>query len=255
MIAEVGSAVKGFHKGDRVYTSRTESGAYAEYCVCSPAFVHHIPGSLTFAEAAALSTPYLTAYRGLVIKARAKPSNIVLVHGASGGVGVAATQFARAYGMTVYGTAGTDKGMEIVKTAGAHEIFNHKDDDYISKILEATEGRGVDVIIENAGHINLGKDLEILAHNGCVAVIGSRGPVQVNPRDTMSREATVVGVLLFWSSDEERKQAHAAIKAGAESGWLKPFVGKTFPLSQAAEAHHDIIDGPGALGKTILECN
>lgn len=254
VVADVGSSVQGFQKGDRVYTSRTESGSYAEFCVCSSAFVHHIPGSLSFSEAASLSTPYLTAYRALIEKGRGKPSHRVLVHGASGGVGVAATQFARAFGMTVYGTAGTEKGMEVVKTAGAHLVLNHKQEDYLGKLLEATEGQGVDVIIENAAHINLGKDLEILARGGCVAVVGSRGPVQVNPRDTMSREVSVVGVMLFGSTEEELKRAHAAIKAGAESGWLKPIVGKTFPLSQAADAHREIIEGQGATGKIVLEC-
>ena len=252
IVVEVGAGVSAFKPGDKVYTNKTLSGAYAECALVSSDSLHPIPGSLSFTEAAALPTPYLTAFRGLIQRGRARPSDTVLIHGASGGVGVAAVQFARAYGMTVFGTAGSKKGIDVVKRAGAHHCFNHKEEGYTESMLAATGNRGFNVIVENAAHINLGKDLEMLSPGGCVAVVGSRGPTQVNPRDAMSREASVVGVMLFQASDKELAEAHAAISSGAEAGWLKPIVGKQYPLSSAPLAHKEIMEGSGALGKMVL---
>ena len=252
VVKAVGSDVKQFKHGDRVFTARALSGSYAEYAVANCDSVHRLSSSLSFQQGAALGVPYLTAYRGLFHKGRAKPGETVLVHGASGGVGTAAVQFARIHGLTVLGTAGTDEGMECIKKAGAHFAFNHHHTDYIKQIVDTTNGTGPDLIFENAAHINLGKDLEILAPSGRVVVVGSRGPIQVNPRDTMRNESSVLGVMLFHASKEELKESHAAIQAGIETGWLKPIVGKEFPLAQAATAHEEIINGRGALGKLVL---
>lgn len=252
IVVEVGAGVSAFKPGDKVYTTNTLSGAYAEFTRVIADSLHLVPASLSFTEAAALPTPYLTAFRALIQRGKARPSDTVLIHGASGGVGVAAVQFARAYGMTVFGTAGTEKGLDIVKRAGAHQLFNHREKDYTASMLTATGNSGFNVIVENAAHINLGKDLEMLSPGGCVAVVGSRGLTQVNPRDAMSREASVVGVMLFQASGSELAEAHAAIRGGAEAGWLKPIVGKQYPLSNAAAAHKEIMEGSGALGKMVL---
>lgn len=252
IIEDVGSDVKNFKKGDRVYVSKTLTGSYAEYTVSPANKVQLLHSSLSFAQGAALSTPYLTAYRALYIRGAAKPGETVLVHGASGGVGVAAVQFARSSGMYVLGTAGTPEGVEIIKKAGAHKTFNHRSANYMKDIKEATEAKGIDVIIENASHINLGKDLPLLARGGRVCVVGSRGQVEINPRDTMSREASISGVMLFNSTEKEFEESYAAIWAGMEAGWLKPIVGKEFTLEDACKAHADIISGGGALGKTVL---
>ena len=135
--------------------------------------MYPLSSSLSFQQGAALGVPYLTAYRGLFHKDKAKPGETVLVHGASGGCGIAAVQFAKIHGMIVIGTAGTDEGMECVKKAGAHFVFNHCHADYIKQIVEITNGgAGPDLIFENAAHINLGKDLEILAPSGCVVIVG-----------------------------------------------------------------------------------
>ena len=120
----------------------------------------------------------------------------VLVHGASGGVGTAAVQLARARGLRVLGTAGTDRGRELVREQGAHEVFDHRAPDYLAQILEATSGRGVDVILEMLANVNLGKDLTILAPRGRVVVIGNRGRVEIDARDTMSRDADIRGMVL-----------------------------------------------------------
>ena len=252
VVEAVGSDITQFKPGDHVFTASALTGSYAEYTIVNCDSAYNLSSSLSFQQGAALGTPYLTAYRGLFHKGWAKPGGTVLVHGASGGVGIAAVQFARIRGLTVVGTAGTDEGMECVKKAGAHFVFNHRQTDYMKQVVEATNGTGPDLIFENAAHINLGKDLEILAPFGRVVVVGSRGPIQVNPRDTMRNESSVIGVMLFKASREELKESHAAIQAGMEAGWLRPIVGKEFSLAQAATAHEDIINGHGAIGKLVL---
>ena len=252
VVEEVGAGVTRFKKGDRVYSGRVTSGAYAEYAVTSASVVQPLPEKLSFEQGAALPIPYYTAYRALCIRARAKPGETVLVHGASGGVGVAAVQIARSYGMKVLGTAGSQRGLEVASQAGAHFVFNHAQDNYTEAMkAEAEKLGGIDVIIENAAHFNLGKDLTILARGGRVAIVGSRGPVEVNPRDTMSREADIVGVMLMNASEEEERETYAAVQGGMEMGWLRPIIGKEFPLKEAAQAQQEVIAGK-ALGKMVL---
>lgn len=252
IVEDVGSDVTNLKKGDRVYVTKSLTGSYAEFTVSPANKVHLLHSSLSFAQGAALSTPYLTAYRALFIRGAARPGETVLVHGASGGVGVAAVQLARSSGMFVLGTAGTPEGVEIVKKAGAHMTFVHRSASYLEAIKNATEAKGIDVIVENAAHINLGKDLPLLARGGRVCVVGSRGQVEINPRDTMSREASISGVMLFNSTDKDFEESYAAIWSGMEAGWLRPIVGKEFTLENACKAHADIISGGGALGKTVL---
>lgn len=252
VVEDVGSDVAQFKKGDRVFIGGTLSGAYAEYTVAEAKNTQHLPESVNFEQGAALSVPYRTAYRALFTRGRARPGECILVHGASGGVGTAAVQIARAYGMHTLGTAGSKEGEEVVMQAGAHECFNHRQDGYLENIKTAVDERGgIDLIVENSAHINLGQDLTLLGKNGRVAVIGSRGPVEVNPRDTMSREAVITGVLLFLASSEDAKETNAALQAGMENGWLRPIVGKRFPLEEASKAHEDIISRT-ALGKMVL---
>ena len=111
---------------------------------------------------------------------------------------------------------------------------------------------GLNLIIEMAAQKHLGQDLTLLSTRGRVVVVGGRGKVDVNPRDIMSREANLLGVRLFQSSEEELRDAHKAIQAGAEAGWLRPIVGKQYPLEEAAQAHHDLMYGSGAIGKMVL---
>lgn len=253
IVEEVGSQVKSLKKGDRVFTWGTLTGSYAEFTVAASARVQPLNNALSFPQGASLGVPYLTAYRALYHKAGVRPGEVVLVHGASGGVGVAAVQFARASALTVVGTAGTPEGIELVKKAGAHFTFNHRQPDYIEQMQKALNGRPIDVIIENASHINLGKDLEILNERGRVVIIGSRGPIEVNPRDVMTRETTITGFILFNAPENEVAESFAAVQGGMEVGWLRPIVGKEFSLEKACDAHEDIINGSGALGKTV--CN
>ncbi|KAM9349296.1 quinone oxidoreductase-like [Symphorus nematophorus] len=252
VVETIGEGVTAVKAGDRVFTTATVSGGYAEFAVAADDFVHKLPDALDFTQGAAIGIPYFTAYRALVHKAHTKPGETVLVHGASGGVGVAACQLSRALGLRVLGTAGTPEGMKIVLNNGAHLAFNHREEGYTDKIMEATGGRGIDVIVEMLSNVNLSKDLQMLAYGGRVTIVGARGPIEINPRDTMAKESSIIGVALFSATPEENKECAALLFAGMEAGWLRPVVGPKYPLDKAAQAHHDIIESPGAAGKMVL---
>src|SRR5690606_38876048 len=168
----------------RVYVAAflQRNGTYAERIACPAHMVHRLPERVSFAQGAALGVPAATAYRALVIRAAVKAGETVLVHGASGAVGVAAAQLARGFGLRVFGTAGSEAGERVAREAGAVEVFNHREDGYTAKILEATGGRGVDVILEMLANVNLDRDLTLLAPKGRVVVIGNRGRIEIDPR-------------------------------------------------------------------------
>jgi NADPH:quinone reductase len=237
--------------GQRVYMTGAITGTYADHALCNATDVHPLAERLSFEQGAAIGVPYATAYRALFQRAQAKSGETVLIHGGSGGVGTAAIQLARNAGMIVIATAGTEDGIELTKKLGAHHVLNHRNADYLSEIATITHGRGVDVILEMLSNVNLGKDLTVLAMRGRVAVIGSRGAVEINPRDAMKREADVRGVMLTTATEEERKQMFAALGAGFENGTLTPVLGKSFPLAEAAKAHEEVMT-PGAYGKITL---
>jgi NADPH2:quinone reductase len=255
-VETVGSDVKHLKHGDRVYiandnTSIAGVGTYAELAICPPSQLHRLPGRISYGQGAALGVPYGTAYRALFFRAGARPADTVLVHGATGGVGIAAVQIAHAHGMRVIGTGGTDRGLQLVREHGADVVVNHKEADYLDAIMRATDGRGVDVILEMAAHINLDKDLSLLARGGRVVVIGNRGRVEIDPRQTMGRDAAILGMTLFNTSPAELNSIHAAIGAGLASGALNPVVGREMPLTEAARAHEAVMEA-GALGKIVL---
>ncbi|XP_064416400.1 quinone oxidoreductase [Latimeria chalumnae] len=252
VVEAVGAQVIQFQKGDRVFTTGTITGGYAEYTIASIDTVYRLPDTLNFQQGAAIGIPYFTAYRALFHKAHAKPGESVLVHGASGGVGVPTCQLARAYGLKVFGTAGTQEGLNLVQNVGAHQVFNHREDGYIDKIKEATGGEGMNVIIEMLSNVNLSKDLQLLSYGGRVIIVGCRGSIEIDPRDTMAKESSIIGVALFNATKEDREESAAAIFAGFEAGWLQPRIGCQYRLEKAALAHENILKSSGATGKMVL---
>ena len=255
-VETVGAEVKDFKRGDRVYiagdnVSVGSAGTYAEYALCRQAMLHRLPPNVSFEQGAALGVPYATAYRALFIRADARPAETVLVHGATGGVGIAAVQIARARGLTVIGTGGTERGIALVREQGAALVVNHKEPNYLDAVLRATNGRGADVVLEMAAHINLDKDLTVLAPHGRVVVIGNRGRVEIDPRQAMGRDAAILGMKLFNASPAELVSIHAALIAGLANGSLNPVVGREMPLGEAARAHDAMLE-PGAIGKIVL---
>ncbi|XP_035582163.1 quinone oxidoreductase-like [Zalophus californianus] len=252
VIEAVGDNVFTFKKGDRVFTTSTISGGYAEYALAADHSVYTLPEKPDFEQGAAFGILYFTAYRALLHSARVKAGESVLVHGASGGVGLAACQIARAYVLKVLGTAGTEEGQNIVLQNGAHEVFNHRELNYIDKIKKSIGEKRIDVIIEMLANVNLSNDLNLLSYGGRVIVVGSRGPIEINPRDIMAKESSIIGVVLYSSTKEEFRQFAAALQAGMEIGWLRPVIGSQYSLEKVAQAHENIIHNSGARRKMIL---
>jgi NADPH2:quinone reductase len=249
VVAEVGEHVARFKAGDRVYTAGSVSGAYAQLVLCNAEQVHALPDHVTYSQGAGLHIPYATAYRALFLRARAHAGQTVLVHGASGAVGIAAVQFAAAAGLTVFGTAGTERGRQLVREQGAAHALDHKSADYLDQLMKLAAGRGMDVILEMLANVNLGRDLTVLGPEGCVVVIGSRGDVQINPRLLMRAQGSILG--MTGGTPDQYAEAHAAIGAGLRAGTLRPVVGREIPLAEVARAHHEIIEGT-AYGKIVL---
>lgn len=252
VVEAVGSGVKGIKPGDRVYVTAGVGGTYAEKVLAEEGKAHRLPDRVSFEQGAAMGIPYGTAYRGLFQRGAAKAGEIVLVHGASGGVGTAAVQLARACGTLVIGTAGSEEGMKLVKQQGADHVLNHSAEGYLEQLTKLTDGRGVDVIIELLANKNLGRDLKVLRKHGRVVVIGSRGTVEVDPRDTMSRESDIRGVTLASATEADYNEMHAALVAGLENGTLRPVIGQKIPLHDAAKAHTEVMKPTGAQGKIVL---
>ena len=213
--------------------------------------VHPLPAHVTFSQGAALGVPYATAYYALFFRAAARSAETLLIHGASGAVGIAAIQLARTIGCTIIGTAGTDEGRNIVADQGAHFVLDHRSHGYLGKVMDLTAGKGVNAILEMAAHINLGKDLDVLAKYGRMIVIGSRGKIEIDPRATMTRDADIRGMSLMNATEEQLAIIHTAIIAGLENHTLNPIVAKELPLAQAPLAHERVLQ-PGARGKIVL---
>ncbi len=255
VIESAGKDVKTVKAGDRVYTAggnaRLLNGCYAELLACDADLVCPLPASLSFPQGAAVGVNYATATRALHHKARAIPGETLFVHGASGGVGIAAVQLGRAHGLRVIGTAGSDRGRALVTAQGAQHVLDHTAPDYLDELLRLTDGRGPDVILEMLANVNLAKDLTVVAKYGRIVVIGNRGTIEINPRDAMTRDSAIFGMALWNSSERELASIHAAIGAGLASGVLKPVVGTELPLRDAANAHVQVL-APGAYGKIVL---
>ena len=250
VVEAVGDGVTRVKQGDRVYGYMIDGGG-AELARAEEWQVQRLPDRVTFQQGAAVGVPYATAWRALFLKARAREGETVLVHGASGGVGTAAVQLARAHGMRVIGTAGTDEGLRLAREQGAHDVLNHREADYVTKIPGLTGGRGPDVILEMLANVNLDRDLDVLAPHGRIVVIGNRGRVEIDPRKMMGKDGTIFGMTLFNTTRDEFAEIHAGLVAGLENGTLNPVIRKELPLDQAAQAHVAVME-PGAFGKIVL---
>ncbi|GAC1630517.1 MAG: zinc-dependent alcohol dehydrogenase family protein [Candidatus Acidiferrum sp.] len=251
VVESIGEGVTKVKPGDRVYTAKTVSGAYAEYTLALESQVQPLPTNISFAQGSGIYVPYGTAYYALHFSAEARASETVLIHGASGGVGTAAIQVARTMGLTVFGTAGTPKGLELIKKEGAHQAFDHKKPGYADDIMKATGGRGVDIVLEMLANVNLAADMKLLAMNGRVIVIGNRGEITINARDIMVKRGSIRAFALWVVTDAEAADIFAGLNAGFENGTLRPVVGKELPLTDAPQSHIDIL-APGAHGKIAL---
>jgi len=252
VIESVGSGVTDFSVGDRVYmvSDGLGLGAYAEKIACPKSNIARIPDGISFEQAAAINIPYATAHRALNTRGAVRAGDKVLIHGASGGVGIAAVQMAAAAGATVFATAGSERGLRLVEDNGARYCFNHSVPGYMSEIRSIAP-KGIDLVIENLANANLDADLEILATFGRIVVVGSRGRLEIDPRMILQKDAVVCGMALWNATAAEISGIHKALFIDLAAGVLKPVVGKRFSLAEAKMAHEAIFER-GAFGKIVL---
>ena len=251
IVESTGPDVTNFKQGDRVYTAGSLTGTYAEYTLCREEDLGRLPDNVSFEQGAGVWTPYATSYRALFQKAKAVAGETVLIHGASGAVGIAATQGAKNAGLNVIGTASSDDGKKLINDNGADGVFDHTNEDHLGDIHELAGGNGVEIIIEMLANVNLERDFEALAMYGRIVVVGNRGSLQFTPRQAMTKDATIYGMSLYNSSQADRDEIHAAIYNGLIEGFLTPVVRESIPLQQAPLAHHAVIEGK-AFGKIVL---
>jgi NADPH:quinone reductase len=251
IVEAVGKGMTQVKIGDRVYIEEAITGTYAEFCLVAENHIHALPSYLTFSQGSALGVPYGTAHYALFSRAKVKKGETLFIQGGSGGTGVASIQLAKAFGLKVIATAGTEKGLQLIKQIGADHALNHKDPNYLEELLKLTKGNGANIILEMAAHINLGKDLTVLAFNGQIVVIGSRGPVEINPRDIISRNGAILGMSSLKRTEEENNAIHKDLGNYFKNGSINPIINQELSLKEAAQAQKNVMM-PGAHGKIVL---
>jgi NADPH2:quinone reductase len=251
VVEKTGAEIVKFKVGDRVYVAGTATGSYAEFCLCLETQIFPLPANVSFEQGAGVFVPYATAFRALFQKAKIKAGEIVLIHGATGGVGTAAIQLAKAAGARIVGTGGSERGRELILQQGANFALDHTAKNYLDEIIKITDGRGVDAVLEMLANVNLQKDLEILAMFGRIVIIGNRGLLEFNPRATMGKDAVIFGMSLFNAPAAEMAMIHENLVAGLANKSLSPVVGKVLPLAAANEAHRLVLKN-NSFGKIVL---
>ena len=243
-VTAVGEGVSGFAVGDRIFGS-SGLGGFAERAVVPAAGAHRLPEGMSFEEGAALPIIYPTSYAGLVYRAALAPGETLLVHAAAGGVGSAAVQIGVALGAKVIATAGGADKLEVARRAGAHHVIDYREDDFVPRVKELTDGRGADVVYDPVGGDVFDQSLKCIAWNGRLLVIGFAGGriPEVKANRILLKNIAVVG--LHWGAyvqhePERIAETFEALFALFEKGAIAPLIYKRYPLEQVAEALCDL---------------
>jgi putative PIG3 family NAD(P)H quinone oxidoreductase len=242
VIAAVGEGVERWQRGDRVM-ALLPGGGYAEEAVAHAGSVMRVPSEFSDEEAGAFPEAFLTAFLNLFRLGRGSRGESVLIHGGGSGVGTAAIQLCREREMRIFTTVGSEEKRRRSEESGATRAINYREDDFVRAVMEATENRGVDLILDHLGGPYLSRNVSALAMNGRLILIGtmggSRGEIDVST--LLARRATVIGSTLRSRSNEEKEMiVHDFVEqfgAALEGGRLRPIIHRTFPLAAAPEAH------------------
>ena len=255
VISAIGPGVTEHKVGERVFVATALSfdltGCYAEKVKRKAPEVLSLPKGITFSQAATFGVSYPTAHYALFERGRARRGETVFIHGASGSVGSSAIQLAKRAGLTVVGSAGTSKGLELVRAEGADHAVNHTAEGYMKEVRGFTGGRGPELILEMLANVNLAADMDVAAKFGRIIVIGNRGEITINPRVAMTKELDIRGIVLFNATAAQVRPMMLDILAGVAEGSLRPVVGREMPLSEAAAAHRAVLEH-GVDGKIVL---
>ncbi len=253
VVAAVGPGVVAYSEGDRVFVAGSSGpnlqGCYAETVVSPMQRVRPLTDHLSFEQGAALNVAYVTAFRALIDVAHVRPGETVLVHGATGGVGLAAVQIALGHKLKVWATGGSDEGRKMLVEQGVPR--DHVLDHHAADHLDALPDDGVNVIIELSADVNLAIDLPKLSKNGRVVVVGNRGDATINARYLMGTQSSIVGMNYWSGGDAAISRALDAIVSGCEAGDLRPIIQASLPMTQCREAWQLVMKS-GSGGKIVL---
>jgi NADPH2:quinone reductase len=251
-----GNAVKMWNVGDKV-CALVHGGGYAEYCVAPEVQALPVPKGLSLIEAASLPETFFTVWGNVYDRARLSPGESLLVQGGSSGIGVTAIQMAKATGNRVFATAGSDEKCAACLRLGAEKAINYKTQDFAAEIKAATEGKGVNVILDMVGGDYVPKELRILADEGRLVFIAFlRGPkTELDINEVMRRRLTISGSTLRPRPVEFKgylaRNLREKIWPLIEAGRIKPEIYKTFRLEQASDAHR-LMETSEHIGKLVL---
>ncbi len=255
-ISEVGSSVTGCREGDLVMALLT-GGGYAEQAVTPAETVMRVPESISDIDAGGVPEVFLTAFLNLFMLGKLERGHVALVHGGSGGVGTAAIQLIRAAGAEVLVTAGSDERCERCRALGADHAFNYRHAGWVPDAIHATDGRGVDVVLDCVGAPYLGHHLEVLTTGGRLVVIGLQGgrEAALDLSVVMRKRLTIIGSTLRARPAAEKGRIIAAFARqfgpDLENGTIRPIVDRVLPFERAAEAHR-LLAGGEIFGKIVL---
>ena len=256
-IVALGAEVSGWKVGDQV-CALTPGGGYAEYCVAPAEHCLPVPAGLSLLEAAALPETYFTVWSNVFERGALQPGEAFLVHGGSSGIGLTAIQLAKQFGATVYTTVGSSEKADACRRAGADRVINYHEEDFVEVLKQATDGNGVDVILDMVGGDYIPRNIKSLAVEGRLVQIaflkGSR--VELDTMPIMRKRLTFTGSTLRPRSREEKadiaKALHDKVWPLLDQGLCYPVIHATFPLAEAAEAHR-LMESSKHIGKIMLE--
>lgn len=255
IVREVGSGVRDHRVGDRV-SALLEYGGFTSMVAVPSARVFPIPEGMSFEAAAALGLVYQTSYVALVPRARLEPGETLLVHAAAGGVGLAAVQIGVALGARVIGTAGSADKLELISENGADAVINYREEDFVARVRQLTEGRGADVIYDPVGGDTFDKSMKCIAFDGRLLVIGfASGRIpSAEMNRVLLKNISLVGLhwgLYFEKAPEVLHEAQAAIAALHAAKKISPLISATYPLTDAASAL-EALGSRKTTGKVVL---
>jgi putative PIG3 family NAD(P)H quinone oxidoreductase len=255
-IRAVGPKAAGVQVGEEV-CALVAGGGYAEYCVAPASLCLPIPEGLTPVQAAAVPETFFTVWTNVFDRGRLGSGEILLVHGGSSGIGTTAIQLAKAFGATVYVTAGSDEKCQACTELGADAAINYRTEDFVERVAELTDDRGVDVILDMIGGSYLPRNLKSLAVEGRIVQIALQGgpKVEMNLLPIMLKRLTLTGSTLRPRTVTQKAMIAHSLRERVwpllESGKVKPIIHATFPLASANEAHR-MMEGSQHIGKIVL---
>ena len=255
-IRTLGAKAGGVAEGEEV-CALVAGGGYAEYCVAPAALCLPIPEGLGMVEAAAIPETFFTVWTNVFDRGQLGSGQVLLVHGGSSGIGTTAIQLAKAFGATVYVTAGSDEKCQACTELGADAAINYRTEDFVARVAELTDERGVDVILDMVGGDYLPRNLQALAVEGRIVQIAlQKGPkVEMNLLPIMLKRLTLTGSTLRPRTVSQKAMIAHSLRERVwpllGSGKVKPIIHATFPLEKANEAHR-LMESSRHIGKIVL---